>query len=73
MQFEVYLFWTSAGEEATVTEYDAPRVNRSLSVSVGTLEGGASLAQLIASTRMFPAVTCELYASAQFCALQFET
>ena len=40
---------------------------------MGTPEGGARLAQLMASTRMLPAVTLELNARAQFAALQFAT
>ena len=73
LQFDLYLLWTTEGEEGTTTDADAPNVNESPRVSVGTPEGGAWLGQLTASTRMFPAVTLEPKAAAQLAALQLAT
>jgi len=73
LQFEVYLFCAIAGEDETATDDEAPRVNRSFNVSVGTPEGGALFAQLTPSTRMFPAVTLDVNDAAQLAALQLAT
>ena len=58
LQLEVYFDWTSAGDEGTVTDCDAPSANWSPLVSVGVV-GGLWFAQPRPATRMFPAVTLE--------------
>ena len=73
LQLDVYFCWTTDGEDATLTEDEAPSVKTSWSVSLGTDDGGAWLGQLTASTRMFPAVTDEVKEAAQAAALQLET